>query len=178
MLWGNRISVFLDHREAEQDEVSRAKKEFKGNLSLSPLTFLHLECIKDGKRTRILGGGNEKAVERHKRKKMPMAFFLFPYIGTKYVVCSFLFFFCINFRTGERGATEKLPPQRVVFPYQRRLCEKFYSIPEIDISPISKSKLPCKFECNFFSGSLDANKCRFYLYMVIHTYLFLYIAVF
>lgn len=80
-----------------------------------------------------------------------MASLPFPYIDIKYIglVCSSLFFLCINFSTGERGATDESPQQRVVFPYQRRLCEKIYPIPEIANSPISKSKLLCKFECNF-----------------------------
>jgi len=112
--------------------------------------------------------------------KGPVASLPFPCIGMTYLglVYSFLFLLCVNFRSGERGATDDPPQQRVVFPCQRRLCEEFYPLPDVASSRVSKSKLLCKVGCNFSTARLDVSKCRFCLYMLIRTHLFLYISIF
>lgn len=70
---------------------------------------------------------------------------------------------------------EESPQQRVLFPYQRGVCEKFHPVPEVVNSPISKSKLLCKFECNFSQGGLIlASIGSIYICSFIHTCFFIY----
>lgn len=151
----------------------------KGNLSLSPLTFLHLKFIPPSQDSRPFSIFNAKAIENGVRGRKGLAFFpnqrADALLGVKYVglVCSFLFFLCINFSRGERGAAGEPPQQRVVFPYRKR--KKFYPVPEMANSPISKSKAACKFECSFSQGDLMlASIDSVYICSLIHICFFKY----